>query len=145
MKATYCEFLNENPKCGKNLATNETTKIIFALLSRDENIIAMIDASDAGKPALTPVVTTLEDYYFNYSSPEFNLAISQIRSVIGCMIKTILSRFGYTPVEPASRRQKELSNVASSKHFFMSGSCYKYDPSAPATMTLIRKVTLKSL
>lgn len=142
MKASYNDFLNENPKCGRDLETNDTAKAIFSLLSKERNIIAMIDASDAGKPALSPVVLVVESYCTKHPSPDFDLADGQRRTVVGCMIKTILSRFGYEPIRPASRTQKELSRAIGAK-YFVSGSCYIYEPLAPATMMVVRKVNIE--
>lgn len=142
MNASYYDFLNENPKCGRDLETNDTAKAIFELLSRERNIIAMIDASDAGKPALSSVVLIVESYCTKHPSPDFDLADGQRRTVVGCMIKTILSRFGYEPVRPASRTQKELSRTIGAK-YFVSGSCYTYEPLAPATMMVVRKVAIE--
>ena len=142
MKASYDDFLNENPKCGRDLETNDTAKAIFAVLSQERNIIAMIDASDSGKPALSPVVLVVESYCAKHTSSDFDLADGQRRTVVGCMIKTILSRFGYEPVQPASRTQKELSRTIGAK-YFVSGSCYTYKPLAPATMMIVRKVNIE--
>jgi phage FluMu protein Com len=143
MKANYSNFLNENRKCGRDLKTNDTAKALFTLLSKDQNIISMIDAADAGKPAISPVVLVVESYCDKHPSSDFDLANGQRRTVVGCMIKTILSRFGYEPVKPASRTQKELSRAIGAEHF-VSGTCYVYEPLAPATMRVVRKVSLES-
>jgi len=142
MKATYRDFLNENPKCGKDLVTNTNAQAVFDLLSRDRNIIAMIEASDAGKPAISPVVLIIEVFCTRHPSESFNLANEQRRTVVGCMIKTILSRFGYEPVRPATRTQKELSRTIGAK-YFVSGSCYTYEPLAPASMRIVRTVSVE--
>lgn len=142
MKATYHDFLNENPKCGKDLATNTSAEALFNLLSRDRNIISMIDASDAGKPAIAAVVLIIEVFCTKHPSESFDLANEQRRTVVGCMIKTILSRFGYEPVRPASRTQKELSRTIGAK-YFVSGSCYTYEPLAPATMRIVRTTSIE--
>jgi len=142
MKATYSEFLKENPKCGRDLEANNTAKAVFTLLSKDRNIIAMVDASDAGKPALSPVALVVESYCERHFSPEFDLANEQRRTVVGCMIKTILSRFGYDTIQPASRTQKELSRKIGAK-YFVSGSCYLTVYDAPATMMVVRNVSIE--
>lgn len=142
MKATYHDFLNENPKCGKDLATNTSAEAIFDLLSRDRSIIAMTNASDAGKPAIAPVVLIIETFCTRHPSESFDLANEQRRTVVGCMIKTILSRFGYEPVRPATRTQKELSRTIGAK-YFASGSCYTYEPLAPASMRIVRTTSIE--
>jgi hypothetical protein len=142
MKATYHDFLNENPKCGRDLATNTNAVAIFDLLSRDRNIIAMADASDAGKPAIAAVVLIIEAFCARHPSESFDLANEQRRTVVGCMIKTILSRFGYEPVRPATRTQKELSRAIGAR-YFASGSCYIYEPLAPASMRIVRTTSIE--
>ena len=83
MKAIYSDFLNENRKCGRDLETNDTAKALFSLLSKDRNIIAMIDAADAGKPAISPVALIVESYCERHYSPDFDLANEQRRTVVG--------------------------------------------------------------
>ena len=142
MKASYHDFLIENPKCGKDLETSTGAKAVFDLLSRDWSIIAMIEASDSGKPALSPVVLIIENYCTKNPSDSFDLANEQRRTVVGCMIKTILSRFGYEPIRPSTRTQKELSRTIGAK-YFVSGSCYSHVPLAPASMRIVRTVSIE--
>ncbi len=139
MKATYQDFLDENPKCGKDLILNQHAQATFYLLSSDRNIIAMIDASEAGRPAIEATYSDVEDYYDRNKSSDFDLTNDHRRTVVGCMIKTILAPFGYLPVEPKTKTQKELSRSARAK-YFKSGSCYYFDPTAPATMQICRTV-----
>ena len=58
------------------------------LLSQDANIIAMIDASEAGNPALSACVVNVE--VCAQSSQSINLTDEFTRTAIGRMIKTIL-------------------------------------------------------
>ena len=139
MRATYQDFLNENPKCGNDLVSNQHAQATFFLLSSDRNIIAMIDASEAGRPAIEATYTEVEDYYDRNKSSDFDLTNDHRRTVVGCMIKTILAPFGYLPVEPKTKTQKELSGSSRAK-YFKSGSCYYFDPAAPATMQICRTV-----
>lgn len=139
MKATYQDFLEEHPKCGKDLVSNQHAQKIFNLLSSDKNIIAMIDASEAGRPAIEATYSDVEDYYDRIKPFDFDLTNDQRRTVVGCMIKTILAPFGYLPVEPKTKTQKELSRSSKAK-YFKSGSCYYFDPTAPATMQICRTV-----
>ncbi len=139
MRATYQDFLNENPKCGNDLVSNQHAQATFFLLSSDRNIIAMIDASEAGRPAIEATYTEVEDYYDRNKSSDFDLTNDHRRTVVGCMIKTILAPFGYLPVEPKTKTQKELSR-SSRAEYFKSGSCYYFDPAAPATMQICRTV-----
>jgi hypothetical protein len=139
MKATYQDFLDENPKCGKDLVLNQHAQATFFLLSSDKNIIAMIDASEARRPAIEATYSDAEDYFDRNKSSEFDLTNDHRRTVVGCMIKTILAPFGYLPVEPKTKTQKELSRSTGAK-YFKSGSCYYFDPTAPASMQICRTV-----
>lgn len=139
MKSTYQDFLEENPKCGKDLVSNQHAQDTFFLLSSDRNIIAMIDASEAGRPAIEAVFSDVEDYYDRNKPSDFDMRNDQRRTVVGCMIKTILMPFGYLTIEPKTKTQKELSRSAGAK-YFKSGSCYYFEPTAPATMQICRTV-----
>ena len=108
MKSTYQTFLNQNPKCGKDLISNQHAQATFFLLSSDKNIIAMIDASEAGRPAIEASYPDVEDYYDRNKSSDFDLTNDHRRTVVGCMIKTILAPFGYIPVEPKTKTQRKL-------------------------------------
>ena len=139
MLANYQDFLNENPKCGKDLVSNNSAQMIFLALSAERNIIAMIDASEAGRPAIEAVFKVAEDHYDLNKHLGFDLTNDHRRTVVGCMIKTILAPFGYLPVEPKTKTQKELSKSAGAK-YFKSGSCYYFEPTAPATMKICRTI-----
>ena len=139
MRATYQDFLNEHPKCGKNLETNFHAQAVFMKLSTDNNIITMIDASNAGRPAVEAVALSVEAYNDCHKPSEFDVSIGQRRTVVGCMIKTILAPFGYLPIEPKSKQQKELSKSKGAK-YFTSGTCYAFDETAPITMCVRRIV-----
>ena len=99
----------------------------------------MIDASEAGRPAIEATYSVVEDYYDRNKASDFDLTNDQRRTVVGCMIKTILAPFGYVPVEPKTKTQKELSRSSRAK-YFKSGSCYYFDSAAPATMQICRAV-----
>ncbi|MCL1995957.1 MAG: hypothetical protein FWG63_07120 [Defluviitaleaceae bacterium] len=139
MYATYQNFLDENPRCGKALEHNINSRDIFMILSREDNIIKMIDVSEAGRPAVEAVVACIEEYFELNKNADFDLNNKQRRTVIGYMIRTILQPFGYYPLKPASRTQKKLLRSVDTKHF-QSGSCYEFDPNAPATMEVIRSI-----
>ena len=137
MKATYDDFLSENPPCRK-FESDIDAQAVFHLLSQNENIIAMIDASEAGKPALTPVVSTVEGYFDTHTIGEFDPRKTFPRTVVGCMIKTILAPFGYRVLSPASRAQKDLPKAAKAK-YFASSSCYEL--TGEASMRITRTVS----
>jgi len=139
MQAKYEDFLNEHPKCGKDLVENRPAFLIFNKLSVEENIVAMIDASNAGRPAIEAVVLSIEEFHDFNKSTEFDISEGQRRTVVGCMIKTVLARFGYLPVESETKRQKEISKAVPAK-YFTSGTCYTFDESAPATMRIRKTI-----
>jgi hypothetical protein len=143
MLATYNDFITENPKCGKDLVSNLHAQAIFMSLSCEDNIIKMIDASEAGRPAIEAVVTRIEDYCEFQKTDDFDISNDQRRTVVGCMIKTILRPFGYLPVMPATKTQKELSKSVNAK-YFKSGSCYYFDKDEPASMEVVRRIKEKS-
>ena len=143
MLASYNDFLEENPKCGRDLESNIHAQAIFMSLSSEDNIIKMIDASEAGRPAIEAVVARIESYFEFNRTADFDISNDQRRTVVGCMIKSILKPFGYLPVKPATRTQKELSKSVNAKHF-KSGSCYEFDAAAPATMEVARFIREKA-
>ena len=132
MKATFNDFLAENPNCSK-YDGNPDAIAIFDLLSKDENIIGMIDASEAGKPALSACVDEIEAFFSNQQNPTFFLTDDFTRQAVGRMIKTILAPFGYEVTV-----QKDLPKALKGK-YFTSASCYT--KSGTPTMKVIRTIT----
>lgn len=131
MKATFNDFLNENPNCTK-FAGNPHAITVFELLSKDDNIISMIDVSEASKPALAPCVAELESFYDSLSSPQMDFTDGFTRTVVGRMVKTILNPFGYEVTV-----QKDLPKAFKGK-YFTSASCYS--KTGKATMQVIRTI-----
>ena len=118
MKATFDDFLAENMNCSK-YGNNSDAIAIFNLLSEDESIISMIDASEAGKPALAACVSAVEAYFDNSQNPTMNLTDGFTRTVVGRMVKSILGPFGYEVTI-----QKDLPKATKAK-YFTSASCYE--------------------
>ncbi|MBC7075291.1 MAG: hypothetical protein H5T98_04330 [Syntrophomonadaceae bacterium] len=131
MKATFNDFLKENPNCSK-FANNSDAIAIFNILSKEKNIIAMIDASDAGKPALSACVNEVESFFENSNNPTIDLRDGFTRTVIGRMVKSILAPFGYEP-----SIQKDLPKAISAK-YFTSASCY--EKTGTASMRIVRTI-----
>jgi len=131
MKAAFSDFLADNPNCSK-YDGNPDAIAIFDILSKDENIIAMIDASEAGKPALSACVEEIEAFFDNQTNSTIDLNDGFTRTAIGRMIKTILAPFGYQVTV-----QKDLPKSSRGK-YFTSASCYT--KSGPATMKVIRTI-----
>lgn len=131
MKATFSDFLAENPNCSK-FDGNPDAIAIFNLLSIDENIISMIDASEAGKPALSACVDEIEALYDSLPNPTLDLKDGFTRTAVGRMVKTILAPFGYEVTV-----QKDLPKASKGK-YFTSASCYT--KSGTSTMKVIRTI-----
>lgn len=132
MKATYQDFLQENPTCSK-FARNDTAQEVFALLSRDENIISMLDASDRNQPALTPCIAQVEELAERSASPEFDIQNKTVRQTVGCMVKTIMRPFGYRII-----KQRNLPKRTG--RYFVSASCYSFLEPETASMRVIKKI-----
>jgi hypothetical protein len=132
MKATFEDFLAQNPNCSK-FDGNPDAIAIFNLLSKDENIIGMIDASEAGKPALSACVNEIEAYFDSQQNSMVDLTDNFTRTAVGRMVKTIIAPFGYEVTV-----QKDLPKASKSK-YFTSASCYA--KTGIATMKVIRTIT----
>ncbi len=118
MKAKFNDFINENKNCS-GLSENQDAKAVFNIISKDSNIIKMIQYSEFGKPALEACVIEIEGYYTNRLNPEIDLKDSFTKQAIGRMVKTILNIYGYEV-----DGQKDISRSISTK-YFTSASCYR--------------------
>lgn len=134
MLATFSDFITQNPNCRK-FENDDDMKNVFHFLSQDYMIIQMIDASEAGKPALAPVVVNVEHFFMDSGKPHDNtLDDSFTKQAVGLMIKSILEPFGYVVW-----KQKDLpKSVAAAK--FKSGSTYRFDVTAPRTMKIVKRI-----
>lgn len=130
MKKNFNDFINSNPNCS-GLFTSSTAKAIFNFLSDDENIIKMLESSDAEQPALSGCVLSLEAFYGNLPNKDMDLDDFN-KQAIGRMIKTILEPFGYIPT-----KQKNLSKSLNSK-YFKSAKCYAL--LKPAYLKVVKKI-----
>ena len=96
MLATYNDFLNQNPNC-KKFTDDEDMIYTFDFLSQDFVLVQLLEASDAGKPALAPIVENIEHIFADPSKEHANtLDDNFTKQAIGLLIKTILEPFGYT-------------------------------------------------
>jgi len=136
MKATFNDFISQNPNCSKFDGISDAIAI-FDFLSKDDNIIAMINASEAGRPALAACVKDLEAYFDHLPNPTINFNDGFTRTVVGRMNKTILSPFGYEVTV-----QRDLRKANRGK-YFSSASCY--EKNGAATMKVIRTETIEKV
>lgn len=132
MKATYDDFIRENPTCAK-MADSAVPQALFDLLSEDASILAMIDASEQGKPALSGCVRQVEKFLEDHPASYFDVSNPTVRQTVGCMVKTILRPFGYRVT-----KQKNLPKGAGT--YFASASCYALSVPKEATMRVIKKI-----
>lgn len=130
MKATYQNYRNEHPKRA-NLG-GATAQAIFDLLSQDANIIAMIDASEQGKPALTPCVQQVENFLLSQADPDFDVTHIEVRQAVGCMVKTILRPFGYRWLKRENHLPKGTGR------YFVGAARYSLSAPEEATMRVVR-------
>ena len=136
MKATFADFIKNNPNCSK-FNGNADAMSIFELLSRDLSIILMIEASDAGKPALTPWAKHVEHVVQDSKMrgcETLSLDDNFTKQAIGLMVKCILEPFGY-----GVWKQKDLPKSAESTKF-QSASVYRRDPTKTPTLRVAKYI-----
>jgi len=134
MKATYTDYLKQNPNCRK-FEEDDDMRNIFHFLSQDFIIVQMIDMSEAGKPALAPVAVNVEHFFSDPSKKHVNsLDDNFTKQAIGLMVKTVLAPFGYVVW-----KQKDLPKSLKSEKF-QSASVYRFDIIAPRTMKIVKRV-----
>lgn len=122
MLATLKEFFEENPNCKKFINSKEFQYIFNEILSKEENIIAMIDANESGKPALYACVFQVEKYYNSLSNPSIDLNDNFTRQAIGRAVKTILRPFGY---EVKGQRDFPTNSQNPKPKYITSGTLYE--------------------
>jgi hypothetical protein len=132
-KATFDDFLAQNPNCSK-FAGNEDVKLIFDFLSEDLKIILMLEASDAGKPALTPWAKHLENLLLHIETPSISFDDNFTKQTVGLMVKCILAPFGYDVW-----KQRSLPKSAESTKF-QSASVYRRNVTKAATLRIAKCV-----
>lgn len=133
MKASFNDFIVQNPNCSK-FKGNADAMLIFEFLSRDISIIEMIDACEAGKPALAPWARHLEHILLDIQKPTITFDDNFTKQAVGLMIKSILEPFGYVPW-----KQKDLPKSAGSENF-QSASVYRRDPLKTASMKVVKHI-----
>jgi hypothetical protein len=108
---------------------------IFYFLSREYVLTQLIDASEAGRPALTPVVENVEHFFMDFTK-EYTHTLDDnfTKQAIGLMVKTILEPFGYVVW-----KQKDLPKKSRATKF-ASASAYKFSHFAPRTMRVVKRI-----
>ena len=134
MLATYENFIKQNPNC-KKFENDEVMQDIFNFLSREYVLTQLIDASEAGRPALTPVVENVEHFFIDKTKEyAHTLDDNFTKQAIRLMVKTILEPFGYVVW-----KQKDLPKMSRATKF-SSASAYKFDILAPRTMKVVKRI-----
>ena len=133
-KATYEDFIRQNPNC-KKFENDDDMQNIFCFLSKDFVITQLIDMSEVGKPALAPVAKNVEHFFMDTNKEHINsLDDNFTKQAVGLMVKTILDPFGY-----AVWKQKDLPKSANAMKF-QSASVYRRDITKKATMRVTKHI-----
>ena len=124
MKKTFKEFIEEN-KSFSGFENDLVAKYVFDnILSRDENLISMIECNEAGEPALCGCLNEVEKYCGINNSTQFNLLNDLSKQALGRMVRTVLLPFGYE-----SKSQKKIPIKYNAK-FVKSAMTYSKTQSA---------------
>jgi hypothetical protein len=132
--AVFDDFIRQNPNC-KKFTDDEDMIYTFNMLSQDVILVQLIEASDFGKPAISPIVTNIEHVFMDFSKPHANtLDDSFTKQAVGLMVKTILEPFGYVVW-----KQKDLPKNARAEKF-QTASVYRRDITKTATMRVAKYI-----
>ena len=131
MKTTYEDFLDEY-SYRERFEHDMMAKGIFEILAQDENIIAMIEYSEAGKPALAACVNQIEAFFEQGGAKGFDLSVDFNKQCVGRMVKTILRPFGYE-----THIQKSMPKTLESKHF---RSATSYQKTGTALLKVVKTI-----
>ncbi|MDR1687765.1 MAG: hypothetical protein LBS21_04035 [Clostridiales bacterium] len=133
-KAVFNDFMTQNPNC-KKFADDEDMIYTFNMLSQDIFLVQLLEASDFGKPAISPIVTNIEHVFADSGKPHANtLDDNFTKQAVGLMVKTILEPFGYSVW-----KQKDLPKSARAEKF-QSASVYRRDITKTATMRVAKRI-----
>lgn len=116
---SFSDFINDAPIYRKFEHNSEAIHIFEKILSKEENIIAMIDTSESGKPALAVCLEEVEQYYLSQSTPQFDLQNDFAKRALGAMVRVILEEFGYL-----KKGQKDIPKRYNSR-FVTSATTYE--------------------
>lgn len=132
MKATLNDFINQHQNCKKFEGNQDFGYVFSEIFSSDKNIIAMVEACENGKPALSACISDVETYFDSLVNPEIDLSDDFTKTAIGRCVKTILKPFGYEAL-----KQKNLPKSCNSKYI---ASATTYVLSGKATMRIVKTI-----
>ena len=134
MLATFENFIAQNPNC-KKFVDDEDMIYTFNFLSVDYVLVQLLEASDFGKPAISPIVTNIEHVFADPSKEHANtLDDNFTKQAVGLMVKTILAPFGYTVW-----KQKDLPKNSRAEKF-TSASVYRFNIVNPRSMRVVKRI-----
>lgn len=120
----FDEFI-EKSRVSNDLEYNQHAREIFEFLSLPENAAEMIIFSDIGLPALSGTAFKLEDNFAD--SENFPLSNNYNRTIVGRMVRYILSFYGYSPSSnPNDKRLRKFSGA----ELFKTAAVYEQNTSA---------------
>ena len=131
MKSTFIDFLSSSPIYKNICDTPEAQHIFENILSKDANIIAMIDAIEANKPALSGCIQEVEDYHRQQSPSTFDLQHRSFRNALGTMVKVVLEPFGYQKYSQKRLPKRQSGIIVSASTYALTGQ---------ATLKVVRKI-----
>lgn len=105
----FCNTYNQN------LIANTDAQNVFSFLSKPSTIHNMMAFCEVGLPAISGIVSTLEDNYANAIT--FPLIDFRNRQLVGKMVKYILDFYGYTPQTGGLDERAKLRNFSKSQYF----------------------------
>ena len=97
-KATFDDFIKQNPNYSNVFSNNEFQEVFDRILSTDNNISAMIHASDIGVPALDACMVEIDLLLGNIlEDRDDKKQVLFLKQGIGKLVKTVIEPFGYVP------------------------------------------------
>ncbi len=108
----FDEFI-EKSRVSNDLEYNQDARKIFEFLSLSENVAEMIIFSNIGLPALSGTAFKLEDNFADTN--DFPLSNNYNRTIVGRMVRYILSFYGYSPA--LNQNDKRLRKFSRAKLF----------------------------
>lgn len=141
MLKSFADFLSE-PHRYKNICDNAEMEHIFTnILSREENIIKMINCIAHNITPVAICAKEIEKYLASISNPTVTLdrSINEVkadnyRQAIGAMVAFILKPFGYEKIQGGNR---PIPATYKGEHLF-SGA--RYEKTGYATLQIIQKI-----
>lgn len=132
MKKTFKEFIEEN-KSFSGFEYDLVANYVFEnILSKDDNLISMIECNEAGEPALCGCLKEVEQYCEINNLTQFSLQNDFSKQALGRMVRTVLLPFGYE-----SKSQKKIPTKYNAKFV---KSAMTYSKTQPASLKVVKTI-----